>query len=143
MGDTNKMRVFLVEDDRVLADLLARQFVLRGAEIVIANTGKDAINILEKDATFNVIILDLSLPDIDGFEILSRIKDVPVISTIPVIVISNFAVEKDAEWARKLGVSQFLKKVSLMPGEIVDIAFQTNEGHRTFKKSDHKGEDFR
>ncbi len=137
------MRVFLVEDDRVLADLLARQFVLRGAEIVIANTGKDAINILEKDATFNVIILDLSLPDIDGFEILSRIKDVPVISTIPVIVISNFAVEKDAEWARKLGVSQFLKKVSLMPGEIVDIAFQTNEGHRTFKKSDHKGEDFR
>ena len=121
MADKNP-HVLLVEDDRVFSEILSRQFESRGATIVHAATGKDALEALKGKMVFDVILLDLSLPDIDGFDLLSQIKGIPALADIPVIVISNFAEEKDIEWGRKLGVKQFIKKVSVMPGEIVDAA---------------------
>ena len=120
----SRIRVLLVEDDRIFADLLSKQFSHRNAEVIHAGTGKEALSALQGDGKFDVILLDISLPDIDGFEVLSRIQGEPLLKAIPVVVISNFAQEKDIEWGRNLGVKQFVKKISVMPIEIVDIAFQ-------------------
>ncbi len=127
------IRVLLVEDDRVFADLLTKQFSTRGTEIVHCGTGKEALHVLERDGAFDVMLLDISLPDIDGLEILSRIAGIPTLAKIPVIIISNFAVEKDIEWVQKMGVKQVIKKISVMPGEIVDAALRVcqegRQGH--------------
>ncbi len=120
-------RVLLVEDDRVFADLLTKQFSARGSELVHCASGKEAMNALEKESLFDVILLDVALPDIDGFEILSRIRAIPALAAIPVVVISNFTVEQDIEWGRKLGVTRFVKKISVMPGDIVDTALKACE----------------
>ena len=118
------VRVLLVEDDRIFAELLTKQFKHRDAEVIHAATGKQALDYLKSDGKFDVMLLDLSLPDIDGFSVLESMQNVPTQKLIPVVVISNFAQEKDIEWGQKLGVKQFVKKVSVMPIEIVDIAFQ-------------------
>lgn len=117
-----KPKVLLVEDDRVFADILKKRFALRNVVIVHSGTGKSALEELEKDADFDLILLDISLPDMDGFEILEHISRVKELAAIPVVIVSNFTVEKDNDWAGKKGVRRVVKKISVMPEEIVDIA---------------------
>jgi CheY-like chemotaxis protein len=120
-------RVLLIEDDHVFAELLSRQFESRGIPFVHCGTGKEALDTFAKDGAFDVILLDLSLPDIDGLDILKRVRAVPALAAIPVVVISNFAVEQDIAWGKDLGIKQFVKKISVMPVDIVDIALKACE----------------
>ena len=122
-----QIRVLLIEDDKILSDILVKQFASRRAVVVQSTTGREALDALQNDGQFDVILLDISLPDIDGFEVLSQIQLIESLKEIPVIIISNFAQEKDIEWGRKLGAKQFIKKVSVMPIDIIDAAFKICE----------------
>lgn len=120
-------RILLVEDDQMFGDILKKRFESNGATIVHMSNGKDALATLEKEPPFSVILLDVSLPDMDGFEILSRIRNVPAFTKIPVIIVSNFVKEKDVEWGKKLGVVRFIQKSSVMPGEVVELALSASQ----------------
>lgn len=123
MGE-NATRVLLVEDDLVFRDILARHFQSRNSTMVHAGSGKEALASLDKEAPFDVILLDVALPDMDGFDILSHIHGNPKVAKVPVIVVSNFVKEKDISWGRALGAVQFIQKSAVMPGEIVDAALK-------------------
>jgi len=110
----------LVEDDQMFGDILKKRFESNGATIVHVSNGKSAMDTVAKEALFDVILLDVSLPDMDGFEVLSRIRAVPAFAKIPIIIVSNFVKEKDLEWGQKLGAVRFIQKSSVMPGEIVE-----------------------
>ena len=116
--------MLLVEDDKIFTDVLTSRFAASGATFVHVGNGEDAVKALENEQIFDVILLDVSLPDIDGFDILSRIRTVPAFSDIPVIVVSNFVKQSDLEWGKKKGVVQFIQKSSVMPDEIVSAAFR-------------------
>lgn len=117
-------RILLVEDDKIFSDVLTNRFNASGASFVRVGSGEEAIKTLEHEQPFDVILLDVSLPDIDGFDILSRVRTVPAFSDIPVIVVSNFVKQNDLDWGKKMGVVQFIQKSSVMPGEIVGAAFR-------------------
>ena len=117
-------RVLLVEDDKIFSDVLSNRFTASGAILVPVPNGEEAIKALENEQIFDVILLDVSLPDIDGFDILSRLRSVPAFSDIPVIVVSNFVKQSDLEWGKSKGVVQFIQKSSVMPDEIVSAAFR-------------------
>ena len=117
-------RILLVEDDKIFSDVLTSRFAASGAALTHVASGKDAVSKLEHEQPFDVILLDVSLPDIDGFDILSRLRSVPAFSDIPVIVVSNFVKQSDLEWGRSKGVVQFIQKSSVMPDEIVNAAFR-------------------
>ena len=119
---SRKERVLLVEDDTILANLLTIQFQHHHMECVVASSGEDALQFLKVDRDFCVILLDLSLPGMDGFEVLSNIKNEPQTASIPVVIVSNFGQEKDIAWGEKLGAQKFINKVSAVPGDIVDAA---------------------
>ncbi len=65
-------------------------------------------------------MLDLILPGIDGFEVLSRIKDDPFLASIPVIIFSNLGQKEDIERGLKLGAADYLIKAHFTPGEIIE-----------------------
>ena len=113
-------RILLVEDDQMFGDILKKRFESNGASIVHVTSGKEAMDTVAKAQPFSIILLDVSLPDMDGFEILSRIRAVPAFANIPIIIVSNFVKEKDLEWGQKLGAVRFIQKSSVMPGEIVE-----------------------
>jgi len=121
---TASPRVLLVEDDKIFSEVLTNRFIANGATMVAVASGEKAVEKLEHEQPFDVILLDVSLPDIDGFDILSRIRSVPAFSDIPVIVVSNFVKQSDLEWGKKKGVVQFIQKSSVMPDEIVSSAFR-------------------
>lgn len=110
--------VLVVEDDKLLSDLLARKFTAEKFKILYAPSGEKALEIL-KESKPDLILLDILLPGIDGFEVLRQVKANEASSMVPVIILSNLGQESDIEMGKKLGAVEFLVKVSLTLDEIV------------------------
>ena len=120
-----KLRIVLVEDDDIIADFLVQRLTLENIDTVRYANGLDAVSGIRTIGKIDLILLDISLPDIDGFEVLKRIASFQEKNMVPVVVISNFSQEKDISWGKKLGVKQFVNKVSVTPIEIVNLAIDT------------------
>lgn len=116
MPSTEK-KVLLVEDDVLISGLLGRQFAGRFA-ISRAATGKEALASVVSSRP-DLILLDIMLPDIDGFEVLCQLKNDKNTAAIPVVVLSNVSTEADIAKAKELGAVEFIVKISLTPEEIV------------------------
>ncbi|MEI7719817.1 MAG: response regulator [bacterium] len=124
MSPAPTYHVVVVEDDSVLADFLAKRLAIANLACVHYANGLDAVAGILSNQQIDLILLDISLPDIDGFEVLKRIQTDPRAAQIPVVIASNFSQEKDLEWGKKLGVKRFLNKASVTPSEIVDVALE-------------------
>jgi len=79
-------------------------------EVVVVTDGEEALRELHKAQDFDVVLLDLSLPKVDGFEVLKEISSKPFLSDIPVIVLSNSRNEADRVRTRVLGAGEFVEK---------------------------------
>ncbi len=73
-----------------------------------------------KEEKPDIILLDLILPGMDGFEVLAKIKDDPEVENIPVVILSNLGQRDDVERGLKLGAVDFLIKAHFTPGEIIE-----------------------
>jgi len=112
------LSVVLIEDDPGHASLIRRNLHRAGAtyEIVHLQTGTDAIDhfFAKTDSAgstdFTVVVLDLNLPDIDGFEILRRLKEDPITRKIPVIVLTTTDNPSDVDRCYALGCNVFMTK---------------------------------
>ncbi|MEI7765262.1 MAG: response regulator [bacterium] len=102
--------IFIVEDDLFLQGLEATKLKKEGFEIQTAASGKDVTKVIELKPKIDIILLDLMLPDMDGFEILKMIRKEASYLNTPVIVFSNLSEEKDIEKAKSLGINEFMIK---------------------------------
>ncbi len=111
-------KILWVEDDKFLSDIIARKLTHEKCVLVHAVEGEEAIRLTEKEQP-DVVLLDILLPGIDGFEILSRLKANPKTKKIPVIMLSNLGQKSDMEKARDLGANRFLIKATVTLDEII------------------------
>jgi DNA-binding response OmpR family regulator len=101
--------LLIVDDEKRFADMLARRLNLRGCNCEVCYSGQEALNILErKRKNFDLILLDLRLPDIYGTEVLTRIKDMD--SNTPVIIVTAHGTEKDRRECIQQGACAFMQK---------------------------------
>ena len=114
-------KVLLVDDDDNFAQLVNTKFALENIPLWRASGGEEGLALLEKGQVPDLILLDIDMPGIDGFETLKRIKRNPAIADIPVVIMSNFSREEDIEWGKKLGAKKFVEKVSMVPSDIVEL----------------------
>ncbi len=112
-------KILVVEDDKFLRELISRKLSDEGFDITQAVDGEDGIEKI-KQVKPDLILLDLILPSIDGFEVLSRIKEDPSVASIPVIILSNLGQKEEIEKGLSLGAVDFLIKAHFTPGEIID-----------------------
>ncbi len=112
-------KILVVEDDKFLRELISRKLSDEGFEISQAVDGEDGIEKI-KQVKPDLVLLDLILPSIDGFEVLSRIKEDPSVASIPVIILSNLGQKEEIEKGLSLGAVDFLIKAHFTPGEIID-----------------------
>lgn len=117
VGLTGK-KIMWVEDDKFLSDIIARKLSTFGCLLVHATDGEQALTLLETE-TPDLILLDILLPGMDGFEILKRIKAGPKKST-PVVLLSNLGQKADIDKGKALGAIRFLIKATVTLDEIVD-----------------------
>lgn len=112
-------KILIIEDDKFLRELIAKKLADENFEIGEAVDGEEGIRKI-KELKPELVLLDLILPGIDGFEVLSRMKDDPVLASIPVIVLSNLGQREDIERGLKLGAVDYLVKAHFTPNEIVE-----------------------
>lgn len=117
IADKDKI-VLVVEDDKFLRELLIEKLISNGINVLGAPDGKTAFKTLET-ARPALIVLDLILPDMNGFEILAGIRSNRAVDKTPVLILSNLDQKEDLDRANKLGVSGFMIKANFSLGEIV------------------------
>jgi two-component system cell cycle response regulator DivK len=99
-------RILLVEDNEMNRDMLSRRLSKRGYEMLIAHDGGEGIAIARSQFP-DLILMDMSLPVVDGWEATRRIKAEPETSGIPVIALTAHAMAGDEEKARTAGCDDF------------------------------------
>lgn len=110
--------ILIIEDDNFLQGLEATKLKKEGYEILTASNNIEAFKHIDNKEKIDLILLDLLLPDVDGFMILEKIRDNKDFLTIPVIVFSNLSEDKDIKRATKLGISEFMVKSNFTLDEL-------------------------
>lgn len=111
-------KILIVEDDKFLRDLISQKLLKAGYDITEAIDGEKGIEGVKKEKP-DLVLLDLILPGVDGFEVLSQIKADPILAQIPVIILSNLGQKEDVERGLKLGAVDYLIKAHFTPEEII------------------------
>jgi len=113
-----KKQVLLVEDDEFLAELYATKLNLEGFEVSLAADGEKGIRLI-KEKKPDLILLDIVLPKMDGFEILKRMKADKETRNIPVILLTNLSQKDEVKKGLDLGANDYLIKAHFMPSEVI------------------------
>ena len=111
-------KVMIVEDDRFLSFLLKSRLEKDGFTVEQVFDGEEAVQKLKQDVP-DLIILDLIMPKVTGFEVLKTVSVNPELAKIPVVIVSNLAQDSDIEKARELGAKEYYVKVKVSIDDLV------------------------
>jgi len=107
-------KLLLVEDNEMNRDMLSRRLKKRGHDVVIAVDGQEGLDLVKSDRP-DLILMDMSLPVIDGWEATRRIKADPETSDIPVVALTAHAMAADREKALEAGCDAYETKPVELP----------------------------
>jgi len=99
-------KILLVEDNEMNRDMLSRRLERKGFEVVLAVDGQAGVDMASSSSP-DLILMDLSLPVMDGWEATRRIKADPATQTIPVIALTAHAMKEDEQKAREAGCDDY------------------------------------
>jgi DNA-binding response OmpR family regulator len=114
----DKKTIMLVEDDKFIVDIYETKLSHSGFNVIVANNGKEAVDLLAEN-TPDLMLLDLVMPYMDGFDVLKEMHDSPEWSKIPVILLTNLSQKEDIEKGMQLGAKDFLIKSHFTPSEVL------------------------
>lgn len=118
MANGKKRKVLVVEDETFLVKIYSVKLKKEGYDVHIATDGEEAVR-LAAEVKPDLILLDLILPKLNGFEALERMRANPANKSTPVLVLSNLGQEEDIKRATTLGASDYLVKANFSIQDIV------------------------
>ncbi len=107
-------RILLVEDNELNRDMLSRRLIRRGYDVSMAVDGKEGLRMASEQSP-DLILLDLSLPEMDGWEVLKYLKQDPKMKEIPVVALTAHALVSDRNRALEAGFDEYDIKPVEMP----------------------------
>ena len=110
--------VVWVEDDKFLSNMVGKRMTETGATLVQVTDGAKAFDSV-KQSKPHIVVLDLLMPNVDGFEILKQMRSDVETKDVPVIVLSNLSQKEEIDRAKELGVVKFIVKATIGLDEIV------------------------
>lgn len=116
MGEA--VRVLLAEDDRFLRKAAETALKRQGYTVLAAVDGEEALRVARAE-TPSVVLLDLIMPKLQGFEVLRALKADPATAKIPVIILSNLGQESDVKQAMEAGAAGYFVKANLSLQDLV------------------------
>ena len=117
-------RILLAEDDRILRKAGEVTLSKKGYEVIVAVDGEDALS-KAREHRPDLILLDVIMPKLGGFEVLARLQDQPDTRAIPVIMLSNLSDESDVAKARASGARGYMVKSSVGPEQLAKKVAET------------------
>jgi len=118
MPDQPKVKVLIVDDDAFLSGIYATKLELDGFSVVTARDGEEGLKAAFKEKP-DLILCDVLMPKLDGFEVLKRLKADAQTKDIPVIMLTNLGQKEDVEKGLEEGATDYLIKAHFVPAEAV------------------------
>jgi len=115
----DKIKILLIEDDSFLLSMYATKFEIENFKVIMAEDGDKGVRLAAKEIP-DIILLDIILPKMDGFEVLAQIKANSKTAKIPVILLTNLSQKDEIDKGLKMGAVDYLIKAHFMPSEVVD-----------------------
>lgn len=115
-----KKSVLIIDDDTFVGSMAARLLQEAEYEVRRVDTGEAGINEVQ-EAKPDLVLLDIGLPGIDGYEVIKTLKGEPDTADVPIIVLSNFGQPEEMERSKKLGAHAHYVKANTEPREIVNL----------------------
>jgi len=112
-------KILFVEDEELMIDLLQRKLTKEGYEISVARDGEEGLKAMREKKP-DLILLDIIMPKMGGFEVMEEMGENKELKKIPVIVISNSGQPVELDKAQKLGAKDWLIKTEFDPQEVID-----------------------
>lgn len=114
-----KTKILLIEDDEVLMEMYKSKFTSEGYEFIFALDGHSGLELVQKERP-DLILLDIILPRMDGFEVLKKLKEDTQLKDIPVILLTNLGQKEDQDRGLKFGAVSYLVKANHTPAQVVE-----------------------
>src|SRR3990167_10259096 len=111
-------KILIMEDEEGLSSVLARKLRGEGFDVTVVENGEDGMKELNRKSKPDIVLLDIIMPKISGFEVLESMRADGALKEIPVIVISNSGQPVDIERAKALGVKDYIIKATFDPKEV-------------------------
>jgi len=118
LKENGNKKVLVIEDDILLCDIVSEALIVEGFKVVTVNDGSVAFDTAKKEMP-NLILLDLILPGVDGFEVLKLLKADEETQDIPVAIISNLGNVADVKSVSALGATEYFIKANTDLDKIV------------------------
>ena len=112
-------KVLLIEDEEIMINLLQKKLIQEGYEVSIARDGEEGLK-MTKEQRPDIILLDIIMPKMGGFEVMEEIAKDPELKKIPIVVISNSGQPVELDKARDLGAKDWLIKTEFDPQEVIE-----------------------
>lgn len=115
---SNRPKILLVEDDTFLAGMYVTKLSLEHFQVVLATDGRQGLK-MSKEEKPDLVLLDIVLPKMDGFQVLSGIRKDPATAKMPVILLTNLGQKSDVDRGLSLGANDYLIKAHFLPSEVI------------------------
>lgn len=121
-----KLKVLLIEDDIFLSSMYITKFKLEGFEAILGNNGEEGLALAKAEIP-DIILLDIMMPKMNGFDVLENLKKDSRLKNIPIVMLSNLSQKDEIERCLSMGADDYLIKAHFMPSEVVAKIKKTME----------------
>lgn len=111
-------KILIVEDDDFLLQMYTTKLELEGFKVLEAMNGLQGLKVAQKEIP-DLILLDLNLPELSGFEVLSQLKRDDETKGIKVLILTNYSQKEDIDRCLELGADDYLIKAHFVPSEVI------------------------
>jgi DNA-binding response OmpR family regulator len=117
MSEEKKKNILIAEDDEMISSMYKTKFTADGYNVFIADNGAEAIEIAKKEK-IDLILLDIIMPQLDGFSVLKELKKMSKLKKTPIVLLTNLGTEEDMKKGKELGARDYVVKASFTPADI-------------------------
>lgn len=121
-------KILITEDDPLMSRMYQRIFSFEGYEVIMASDGQDGLDKI-RETSPTLVLLDVMMPKMNGFEVLEKLKSDPATKNIPVVMLTNLSSEQDAENALLKGAVKYIVKSEHDPKQVADIVKEIIAGY--------------
>ncbi|HEY6736776.1 MAG TPA: response regulator [Candidatus Saccharimonadia bacterium] len=121
-------KVLIIEDDPLMSRMYQKIFTFEKYEVVMAGDGQQGLDLARSEKP-TLILLDVMMPKMNGFQVLEKLKADPDTKQIPVVMLTNLAGEQDAETALAKGAVKYIVKSEYEPKQVADMVKEILAGY--------------